>query len=151
MLGMGVLLAPRNLVAVVRTPRALLLGLALQLAAVPALAAVLGAPLPDSAGVAAGLILVAAVPGGTMSRDVACQARGAVVGKSWRRGRALDGRLAEAAGSEGIEARPSWTAHSRRIGLRARRRGSDSGNSVGPAPLCGLPWTRLDSLPRRYG
>ena len=76
MLGMGALLAPRDFVEIARTPRALFLGLALQLVAVPALAAMLGATLPISAGIAAGLVLVAAVPGGTVSNVVTYLGRG---------------------------------------------------------------------------
>jgi BASS family bile acid:Na+ symporter len=67
MLGMGAVLAPRDFVAVARSPRALGIGLAVQLVAVPLLATLLGLLLPVPAGIAAGLVLVAAVPGGTMS------------------------------------------------------------------------------------
>lgn len=67
MLGMGALLVPRDFVRVIRTPRALLVGLAVQLLLVPLWASVLGSTLAIPAGIAAGLVLVAAVPGGTMS------------------------------------------------------------------------------------
>ncbi len=78
MLGMGALLAPRDFGLVFARPRALLLGLAIQLAAVPALAAGLGRALPVEAGIAAGLVLVASVPGGTMSNLVTFLGRGNV-------------------------------------------------------------------------
>lgn len=67
MFGMGAVSAPRDFVAVLRSPRALGLGLGIQLILVPMLAWGLGIVLPVTAGVAAGLVLVAAVPGGTIS------------------------------------------------------------------------------------
>lgn len=76
MFGMGVLLAPRDFARVFRNPRALALGLAIQLAVVPALAAGLGVALPVEAGVAAGLVLVASVPGGTISNVITYLGRG---------------------------------------------------------------------------
>jgi BASS family bile acid:Na+ symporter len=76
MAGMGALLRPSDFVAVARSPRALLIGLALQLLAIPVIAAGLGALLPLPAGIAAGLVLVAAVPGGTMSNVITLMGRG---------------------------------------------------------------------------
>jgi BASS family bile acid:Na+ symporter len=76
MLGMGALLAPRDFVAVLRAPRGLLIGLAIQLTLFPLLASGLGRALPVPPGIAAGLVLVAAVPGGTMSNVATYFARG---------------------------------------------------------------------------
>ncbi len=76
MLGMGALLAPRDFMGVVRAPKALGVGLAVQLAAIPLVAAALGHLLPVPVGIAAGLVLVAAVPGGTMSNVFTHFARG---------------------------------------------------------------------------
>lgn len=76
MLGMGALLSPSDFARVVRTPRALSVGLAVQLVAVPVLAAGLAALLRLEPGIAAGLVLVAAVPGGTMSNVVTYLGRG---------------------------------------------------------------------------
>ena len=67
MLGMGALLGFGDFARVVRSPRGLAIGLFVQLAIVPGLAAVLSGALPVPPGIAAGLVLVAAVPGGTMS------------------------------------------------------------------------------------
>lgn len=67
MLGMGALLGPRDFAQVVRAPRALAVGVALQIGLVPLLASATGQLLPVPAGIAAGLVLVAAVPGGTLS------------------------------------------------------------------------------------
>ena len=63
MLGMGAVLSPRDFLGVVRSPRALAIGLAVQLVAVPLLAGFLGALLPVPAGIAAGLVLVATETG----------------------------------------------------------------------------------------
>ena len=70
MLGMGMLLGPRDFVEVGRRPRALSVGLAIQLLAAPLVAFGLGRLLPIEPGIAAGLVLVASVPGGTMSNIV---------------------------------------------------------------------------------
>lgn len=67
MLGMGALLAPRDFVTVFRLPTALIVGLSLQWLAVPLIATSVPLLVPVSTGVAVGLVLVAAVPGGTMS------------------------------------------------------------------------------------
>ncbi len=76
MLAMGALLTPRDFVRVLLQPGALLLGLALQLCLVPLLAWGIGRALPLEAGVAAGLVLVAAVPGGTISNLITYLGRG---------------------------------------------------------------------------
>jgi len=67
MFGMGAVLTLREFVVVFRVPRALAIGLAIQLALIPCLAWGLGRALAIPAGVAAGLVLLAAVPGGTLS------------------------------------------------------------------------------------
>ena len=76
MLGMGALLVPRDFVAVVREPRGLLVGLTVQLVAAPLIAFAIGVWLSVPAGIAAGLVLVGAVPGGTMSNVVTHLGRG---------------------------------------------------------------------------
>lgn len=76
MLGMGALLSPRDFVAVLSAPRGLFVGLGVQLLVFPLLASVLGRGLPVPPGIAAGLVLVAAVPGGTMSNVATYFARG---------------------------------------------------------------------------
>jgi len=76
MLGMGALLGPKDFVELVRVPKALAVGLGVQLAGVPLVAFALGRLLPIEAGIAAGLVLVAAVPGGTMSNVVTYLGRG---------------------------------------------------------------------------
>ncbi|MFT5606052.1 MAG: BASS family bile acid:Na+ symporter [Paracoccaceae bacterium] len=67
MLGMGALLSPRDFLLEVKTPRALLTGLGFQWLMVPLIALTLASTLPVPAGIAAGLIVIAAVPGGTLS------------------------------------------------------------------------------------
>jgi BASS family bile acid:Na+ symporter len=67
MLGMGALLAPRDFLAEIKNPKSLSIGLLFQWALVPILAVVLGLLLPVPAGIAVGLMLIAAVPGGTLS------------------------------------------------------------------------------------
>jgi BASS family bile acid:Na+ symporter len=76
MLGMGALLGPKDFVELVRVPRAMAVGLGVQIAGVPLVAFALGRVLPIEAGIAAGLVLVAAVPGGTMSNVVTYLGRG---------------------------------------------------------------------------
>ncbi len=78
MLGMGAVMSLRDFGAVVLAPRALAVGIAVQLAAVPLLAAALARALPLPAGVAAGLVLVAAVPGGSLSNLATFLGRGNV-------------------------------------------------------------------------
>lgn len=67
MLGMGLLLTPEDFRAVFRRPKALAVGLGLQLVAIPILAFLLTWSLPVELGIAAGMALVASVPGGTLS------------------------------------------------------------------------------------
>ena len=76
MLGMGAMLTPPDFVRVARAPRALGVGLAVQLVLVPTIAWAMGRTLPVEAGLAAGLVLVAAVPGGTMSNLITYLGRG---------------------------------------------------------------------------
>lgn len=76
MLGMGALLTPDDLFSVFSKPRQLLLGLGMQLAVVPAIALVVAAALTLPPGIVAGLALVAAVPGGTMSNILTHIGRG---------------------------------------------------------------------------
>lgn len=70
MLGMGATLRLADFVEVFRKGRALLLGLATQLVVVPLIACAVATALPVEPGIAIGLALVAAVPGGTMSNIV---------------------------------------------------------------------------------
>jgi BASS family bile acid:Na+ symporter len=70
MLGMGATLRPADFVEVFREGRALVLGLATQLVAVPMIAYLVAVVLPVEPGIAVGLALVAAVPGGTMSNII---------------------------------------------------------------------------------
>ena len=76
MLGMGALLAPSDFLLEVRKPRSLLVGLGCQWLMVPLVAFAVGALLPVPAGIAVGLILVAAVPGGTLSNILTLFGRG---------------------------------------------------------------------------
>lgn len=76
MLGMGAKLSVRDFLEVFREPRSFLIGMMVQLFTVPLLAVLLGNALDLTAGVATGLILVAAVPGGTISNLVTYAARG---------------------------------------------------------------------------
>ncbi len=76
MLGMGALLAPRDFMLEVKAPRALLSGLGFQWLAVPAIALALASLLPIPVGIAAGLIVIATVPGGTLSNILTYFGRG---------------------------------------------------------------------------
>ena len=76
MLGMGATLQPRDLSAVFLAPRGLLSGLGAQLVLIPFLGAGVAAWAGFSPGQTIGLILVAAVPGGTLS-NVVCYLTGA--------------------------------------------------------------------------
>lgn len=67
MLGMGALMAPRDFLLEIKAPRALVTGLGFQWLAVPLIALALASLLPIPVGIAAGLIVIAAVPGGTLS------------------------------------------------------------------------------------
>jgi BASS family bile acid:Na+ symporter len=78
MLGMGATLGVRDFVDVVREPRAMAVGLSAQLILVPAVAWALIELLQIDPPIAAGLALVAAVPGGSMSNVATYLARGNV-------------------------------------------------------------------------
>jgi BASS family bile acid:Na+ symporter len=75
MLGVGATVTAAQLVSVFRFPGAFALGMAVQLLLVPAVAVLVGWLLGVGAGVATGLVLVAAVPGGTLSNLVSYVAR----------------------------------------------------------------------------
>lgn len=76
MLGMGALLTPDDFLLEIRRPRGLLVGLGFQWILVPLLALAVGILLPVPVGIAVGLILVAAVPGGTLSNILTLFGRG---------------------------------------------------------------------------
>lgn len=78
MLGMGATLKVRDFVAVVQQPRGLLFGLLVQLALVPLFAWALLIAAQPATGLAVGLALCAAIPGGTMSNVLTFLARGHV-------------------------------------------------------------------------
>lgn len=75
MLVVGLRLKPRDFARVFRHPKALGVGLAVQLAALPFLAFLLGAALGLSPAMQLGLVLVAAAPGGVTSNYIAHLAR----------------------------------------------------------------------------
>lgn len=76
MLGMGALLAPADFILEIKRPRSLLVGLGCQWMFVPLVAVALGSMLSVPAGIAAGMVLLAAVPGGTTSNIYTLFARG---------------------------------------------------------------------------
>ncbi|MFT4518408.1 MAG: BASS family bile acid:Na+ symporter [Halioglobus sp.] len=76
MLGMGALLTPRDFMLEIQRPKGLLVGISFQWLLVPLIAFAVGAVLPVPAGIAAGLIMVAAVPGGTLSNILTLYGRG---------------------------------------------------------------------------
>ncbi len=78
MLGMGATLKVRDFIAVVQQPRGLLLGMAVQILLVPLFAWVLLTLSQPATGLAVGLALCAAIPGGTMSNVLTFLARGHV-------------------------------------------------------------------------
>ena len=78
MLGMGATLSVADFVGVFRQPRAFVVGAVVQVVAVPLLALALTAVLTPPPGIAFGLLLVAAMPGGAMSNVVTYFARGNV-------------------------------------------------------------------------
>jgi BASS family bile acid:Na+ symporter len=67
MVGMGLGLAPRDFAAVASAPRALVVGCLAQLVLVPALALALASMLGLSPGATLGLVLIAAVPAGSLA------------------------------------------------------------------------------------
>jgi BASS family bile acid:Na+ symporter len=78
MLGMGATLRLTDFLDVFRQPKAFAAGMIVQVAGVPLLAATLNGILSPAAGIAAGLVLVSAVPGGAMSNLFTFLARGNV-------------------------------------------------------------------------
>lgn len=76
MLGMGALLAPRDFISEVRQPRSLCIGLGFQWMLVPVIALAVAALAPVPTGVAIGIMLIAAVPGGTLSNILTHFGRG---------------------------------------------------------------------------
>jgi BASS family bile acid:Na+ symporter len=76
MLGMGSLLAPRDFLREIKQPRSLLVGFGFQWLLVPLIAYGLSAILPIPAGIGVGLIIVASVPGGTLSNILTLYGRG---------------------------------------------------------------------------
>jgi bile acid:Na+ symporter, BASS family len=76
MLGMGALLAPKDFISEVRRPRSLFIGLGFQWMMVPLIALAVAALLPVPTGVAIGIMLIAAVPGGTLSNILTHFGRG---------------------------------------------------------------------------
>jgi BASS family bile acid:Na+ symporter len=78
MLGMGATLKLRDFVAVIKQPRALVFGLIVQALLVPLFAWALIYLTQPAVGLAVGLALVAAIPGGTMSNVFTFLARGHV-------------------------------------------------------------------------
>lgn len=78
MLTLGLRLPPREIAAELRAPRALGLGLTAQLIGLPALALAIGRMLDLPAPIAAGLMLVAAAPGGVSSNYAARLAGGRI-------------------------------------------------------------------------
>jgi BASS family bile acid:Na+ symporter len=78
MLGMGAVLERREFVEIVRDPKAVAAGLALQLVGAPLLALAVMELMGLEAGIAVGLVFVAAVPGGSLSNVFTYFARGNV-------------------------------------------------------------------------
>jgi BASS family bile acid:Na+ symporter len=76
MLGMGALLTPADFLLEVKRPKGLVVGFTFQWMLVPLIAFALGALLPIPAGVALGLLFIAAVPGGTLTNILTLFGRG---------------------------------------------------------------------------
>jgi len=76
MIGMGVTLAVADFIKVARQPRSLLLGLVGQICVLPLIALAINRLLGLEGGIAVGLILVAAMPGGSLSKVFAYLGRG---------------------------------------------------------------------------
>ena len=76
MLGMGALLTPQDFLLEVKKPKGLVVGLSFQWLLVPLIAVACGALLPIPTGIAVGLVLVACVPGGTLSNILTLFGRG---------------------------------------------------------------------------
>src|SRR5262249_7067654 len=78
MLGMGATLSPRDFMAVALRPRSLVVGAVGMLVVAPLFAIVINRAMDLPPGIAVGLILVAAMPGGQMSKLFTYLARGNV-------------------------------------------------------------------------
>jgi BASS family bile acid:Na+ symporter len=78
MMGMGATVQRSDFVAVVRRPTAVTAGLALQLVGAPLLAAAIVAALGLPPGIAVGIVLIGAIPGGSLSNLFTFFARGNV-------------------------------------------------------------------------
>jgi BASS family bile acid:Na+ symporter len=78
MLGMGATLAPRDFVAVALRPRSLIVGFLGQFVVAPLLAVLVNRGFDLEPGIAVGLILISAMPGGQMSKLFTYLARGNV-------------------------------------------------------------------------
>jgi len=76
MIGMGATLTVADFGKVLRVPRGVAVGVAVQLLLIPALAVAVSRAFDLAAGLAVGLVLVAAVPGGSMSNVFTYFARG---------------------------------------------------------------------------
>lgn len=76
MLGMGATLAPRDFLALAKSPRALLFGVVIQLIVIPPVALLAATLLELPPEVTVGLVLVAAMPGGAMSNIFTFLGRG---------------------------------------------------------------------------
>lgn len=76
MLGMGALLTPRDFLLEIQRPKGLAIGFVFQWLLVPLIALALGLLLPIPAGIALGLLFIAAVPGGTMTNILTLFGRG---------------------------------------------------------------------------
>ncbi len=76
MLGMGALLAPRDFISEIRQPRSLFIGLGCQWMLVPLIALAVATLVTVPTGVAIGIMLIAAVPGGTLSNILTHFGRG---------------------------------------------------------------------------
>ena len=78
MLGMGATLSADDFVGVFRQPRAFTVGALVQVLGIPLIALAVNSALAPAAGIAFGLVLVAAMPGGAMSNVLTWFARGNV-------------------------------------------------------------------------
>lgn len=76
MFGMGLLLTPADFLRELGRPKGVVIGICFQWLLVPLIAFALGSFLSLPAGIAVGLILIAAVPGGTMSNILTLFGRG---------------------------------------------------------------------------
>jgi len=79
MLGMGATLTPKDFKAIIKTPRAFTVGMGLQLLLVPLVAFLFISFSGATVGVLIGLVLLAAIPGGTVSNIFTYMAKGNIV------------------------------------------------------------------------